>query len=48
MNINLYSIIRDHSNETGFFVVNEPEGTTSGFGFQINLFGTVYGISITV
>lgn len=45
--INTYKIKRDHSNKTGFFIVNVPEVNQLGFGFQINSRGTVYGFSIT-
>jgi hypothetical protein len=41
-----YKIKRDHSRRTGFFVVNVPEENQFGFGFQLNLNGTLFGFSI--
>ncbi len=47
MALNPYKVKRNHSNNTGFFIVNIPEIEQYGLGFQINIRGTVYGLSIT-
>jgi hypothetical protein len=41
-----YKIKRNHSNKTQFFIVNVKEANQYGFGFQINIKGTLYGFSI--
>lgn len=41
-----YKICRDHSNRTGFFIVNVPEAKQYGLGFQVNIKGTLYGFSV--
>ncbi len=46
--ITTYRIKRNHSNETGFFIVNVQKVHQVGIGFQLNIFGVLYGISIYV
>jgi hypothetical protein len=41
-----YKIKRDHDNKTTFFFVNAPEVKQYGVGFQLNIKGTLYGLSI--
>ena len=45
--ITTYKIKRNHGNKTKFFIVNVKEVRQYGVGFQINLKGIVYGISLT-
>ncbi len=44
--LTLYKIKRDHANNTRFFIVNAPEVSQYGIGCQVNIKGTLYGISI--
>lgn len=42
-----YRIKRNHSNETGFFIVNVPEVNQYGIGFQLRRGAYVYGFSFS-
>lgn len=41
-----YKIKRNHSDKTGFFIVNVKDVMQYGIGFQIKINGILYGISI--
>lgn len=47
MKFTKYKIKRDHCAECGFFRVDVPEANQWGFGFQIHIYDSVYGFSIT-
>ncbi len=42
----LINVKRNHSTESGFFIVNVPEVKQYGFGFTLYIKGSVYGFSI--
>lgn len=44
--LTLYRIKRDHSDRTEFFWIDVPEVKQCGVGFQLNLRGVLYGVSI--
>jgi hypothetical protein len=44
--ITIINVKRDHSTESGFFIVNVQEAKQYGIGFTIYIKGTVYGFSI--
>lgn len=44
--LTLYRIARDHSDATGFFTIDVPEVRQRGVGFQLNVGGVLYGVSI--
>ena len=41
-----YKISRDHDNKTGFYTVNVPRAGQLGIGFQVNISGILYGVSV--
>lgn len=42
-----YCITRGHQNKTGFYIIFVPETFECGLGFQVNVRGTLYGLSWT-
>lgn len=44
--LTVYRVRRDHSDEVGFFVVDVPEVSQRGLGFQLRFRGVVYGVSL--
>lgn len=44
--LTLYRIERDHSDATGFYRIDVPEVRQRGVGFQLNIRGVLYGISV--
>jgi hypothetical protein len=44
--VTIIKVKRNHSTESGFFIVNVPEVKQYGFGFTIYIKGMVYGFSV--